>query len=248
MDQYFSRTKMLLHQEGMDKLKQAKVVVLGLGGVGGTCAETLVRSGVGSLIIVDNDRVTPSNINRQVFATMDTIGMRKTEAALKRLHSINPHCKITALDRFIIMDSLANIIPRDADYVIDCIDTVTAKLDVAQWCRERNIPVISSMGAGNKLDPTQLTFTDIFSTRECPLAKVMRRELKRRGVDRLEVLYSLEKPLEPEPEETLILEEPSMVAGGLKPKGRTPGSVAFVPPVAGAMLAGRVICRISGHL
>lgn len=244
MDQYFSRTKMLLRQHGMDRLKQAKVVVLGLGGVGGACAETLVRSGVGSLIIVDNDVVTPSNINRQIFATIDTIGMRKTEAALNRLHSINPSCQITTLDRFILMDTLEEIIPPDADYVIDCIDTVTAKLDVAQWCRERNIPVISSMGAGNKLDPTRLTFTDIYSTKECPLAKVMRRELKRRGVDRLEVLYSLEKPLDPEAEDA---GDPTAVGSGLKPKRKTPGSVAFVPPVAGAMLAGQVICRISGQ-
>ncbi len=244
MDQYFTRTKMLLHESGMDRLKAAKVVVLGLGGVGGTCSETLVRSGVGSLVIVDNDVVTPSNINRQVFATIDTIGMRKTEAALQRLHSINPGCQITALDRFILMDTLEEIIPPDADYVIDCIDTVTAKLDVAQWCRERDIPVISSMGAGNKLDPTRLTFTDIYSTRECPLAKVMRRELKRRGVDRLEVLYSLEKPLDPEVEDD---SEAPQVTSGMKAKRKTPGSVAFVPPVAGAMLAGQVICRISGQ-
>lgn len=245
MDEYFSRTRMLLHQDGMTRLKEATVVVLGLGGVGGTCSETLVRSGVGSIIVVDNDVVTPSNINRQIFATVQTIGMRKTEAAFRRLKEINPNCNIKALDRFILMNTLGEIIPENADYVIDCIDTMTAKLDVAEWCQERRIPVISSMGAGNKLDPTRLSFTDIYATRECPLARIMRRELKKRGVERLEVLYSLEKPLEPEQEE--ILEDPDAVISGMKPKRRTPGSVAFVPPVAGAMLAGHVIRRISGQ-
>ena len=245
MDEYFSRTRMLLHQDGMTRLKEATVVVLGLGGVGGTCSETLVRSGVGSIIVVDNDVVTPSNINRQIFATVQTIGMRKPEAALRRLKEINPNCNIKALDRFILMNTLGEIIPKNADYVIDCIDTMTAKLDVAEWCQERRIPVISSMGAGNKLDPTRLSFTDIYATRECPLARIMRRELKKRGVERLEVLYSLEKPLEPEQEE--MREELDAVTSGMKPKRRTPGSVAFVPPVAGAMLAGQVIRRISGQ-
>lgn len=245
MDEFFSRTRMLLTQSGMDRLEDAKVVVLGLGGVGGACAEALVRSGVGTLIIADHDVVTASNLNRQIIATVETIGLKKTEAARRRLLSINPDCNIIVRDQFIIMASLPEIIPEDAAYVIDCIDTVTAKLDVAQWCQAKNIPLIASMGAGNKLDPTRLVFTDIKSTRTCPLARVMRRELKRRGVESLDVLYSEEPAMEPEDE--IVPHVPHSVESNLKPKRRTPGSVAFVPPVAGMMLAGFVIRKITGR-
>lgn len=246
MDEIFSRTRMLLTDDGMDRLKAAKVAVLGLGGVGGACAETLVRSGVGTLIISDNDVVTVSNLNRQIIATVDTIGMKKTEAARNRLLAINPDCNVIVHDKFILMDTLDEIIPLDTDYVIDCIDTVTAKLDTAQYCREHGIPLISSMGAGNKLDPTRLVFTDVYSTSVCPLAKVMRRELKRRNVPALDVLYSEEPAMETEAE---VLAEPSEsdVKSQLKPKRKTPGSVAFVPPVAGMMLAGYVVRKISGR-
>ncbi len=247
MDELFTRTQMLLTRTGMKRLSEATVVVLGLGGVGGACAETLVRSGLGTIIIADNDIVTPSNINRQIIATMDTIGMRKTEAARRRLLAIHPDCNVIARDEFILMDTLPGIIPENADYVIDCIDTVTAKLDVAQWCQERGIPLISSMGAGNKLDPTRLVFTDIFNTKVCPLAKVMRRELKKRGVTSLEVLYSEEPALEPEEEIPPLPPLAAPVESEMKPKRRTPGSVAFVPPVAGIMLAGHVIRKITGR-
>lgn len=246
MDEIFSRTRMLLTQSGMAELAGAKIVVLGLGGVGGACAEALVRSGIGTLIIADHDVVTPSNLNRQIIATVDTIGLKKTEAARRRLLSINPDCRLEVRDQFIIMASLPEIIPEDATYVIDCIDTVTAKLDVAQWCRDKGIPLISSMGAGNKLDPTRLVFTDIRATRMCPLARVMRRELKARGVTALDVLYSEEPALEPEDE--VIPQTPgATVTSHLKAKRRTPGSVAFVPPVAGMMLAGFVIRKITGR-
>ena len=244
MDELFSRSRMLLSDDGMDRLAQAKVVVLGLGGVGGSCAETLVRSGVGTLILADNDVVTRSNINRQIFATVDSIGMKKTEAATQRLLSINPDCHVILHDTFILMNTLAQIIPLDADYVIDCIDTVTAKLDTAQFCCENGIPLVSSMGAGNKLDPTKLVFTDVYATKVCPLAKVMRRELKHRSVFSLDVLYSLEPAIEPFAEVTSTLE--GDVTSHLKAKRRTPGSVAFVPPVAGIMLAGFVIRKITG--
>lgn len=245
MDEMFSRTRMLLSDDGMDRLKQAKIVVLGLGGVGGACAEALVRSGVGTLIIADNDVVTRSNLNRQIIATVDTIGMKKTEAARQRLLAINPDCNIIVHDQFILMNTIAEIIPPDADYVIDCIDTVTAKLDVAQYCLEHSIPLVSSMGAGNKLDPTKLVFTDIYSTKVCPLAKVMRRELKHRNVAALDVLYSEELVIEPFAE-VLPEASDSEPISQLKPKRKTPGSVAFVPPVAGLMLAGFVVRKISG--
>ncbi|MFB0958689.1 MAG: tRNA threonylcarbamoyladenosine dehydratase [Clostridiaceae bacterium] len=245
MNEIFSRTRMLVGSQGMDRLKAAKVVVLGLGGVGGACAETLVRSGIGTLIIADHDVVTLSNLNRQIIATMETIGMRKTQAAKARLLSIHPECQVIEKDEFILMDTLPGIIPPDADYVIDCIDTVTAKLDVAQWCHEKGIPLISSMGAGNKLDPTQLVFSDIYKTNVCPLAKVMRRELKKRGVPTLDVLYSEEAALEPEDE--MISSVQDAIQSELKPKRKTPGSVAFVPPVAGMMLAGYVIRKLTGR-
>lgn len=244
MKELFSRSEMLLTCEGMEKLKAAKVVVLGLGGVGGSCAETLVRSGLGTIIIVDNDVVTPSNINRQIIATTETLGMRKTEAARQRLLAIHPECEVIVKDEFVLMNTLPEIIPEDADYVIDCIDTVTAKLDVAEWCQEKRIPLISSMGAGNKLDPTKLVFTDVFDTSVCPLAKVMRRELKKRQVRSLAVLYSEEPAIKP------VLNSPAtsetLIESQLKPKRMTPGSVAFVPPVAGMMLAGFVVRKITG--
>ena len=244
MKELFSRSEMLLTCEGMEKLKAAKVVVLGLGGVGGSCAETLVRSGLGTIIIVDNDVVTPSNINRQIIATTETLGMRKTEAARQRLLAIHPECEVIVKDEFVLMNTLPEIIPEDADYVIDCIDTVTAKLDVAEWCQEKQIPLISSMGAGNKLDPTKLVFTDVFDTRVCPLAKVMRRELKKRGVKSLAVLYSEEPAIKP------VFNSPAtsenLIESQIKPKRMTPGSVAFVPPVAGMMLAGFVVRKITG--
>lgn len=244
MKELFSRSEMLLTCEGMEKLKAAKVVVLGLGGVGGSCAETLVRSGLGTIIIVDNDVVTPSNINRQIIATTETLGMRKTEAARQRLLAIHPECEVIVKDEFVLMNTLSEIIPEDADYVIDCIDTVTAKLDVAEWCQEKRIPLISSMGAGNKLDPTKLVFTDVFDTSVCPLAKVMRRELKKRQVRSLAVLYSEEPAIKP------VFNSPAtsenLIESQIKPKRMTPGSVAFVPPVAGMMLAGFVVRKITG--
>ncbi len=242
MKEKFTRSQMLLGKSGMEKLYNSKVVVLGLGGVGGQCAEALVRSGVGELILADNDVVTESNINRQIIATEKTVGMRKTAAAYQRFREINSECKLVLKDEFILMNTLEAIIPPDADYVIDCIDTVTAKLDVAEYCTKHGIKVISAMGAGNKLDPTKFTFTDIYQTTVCPLAKVMRRELKKRGVEKLMVLYSTEEALTPETEERLE----DTVQGEMKAKRRTPGSVSFVPPVSGLLLAGYVIRQLTG--
>lgn len=244
MKEKFIRSQMLLGEDGMNVLYKSKVVVLGLGGVGGQCAEALVRGGVGELIIVDNDTVAESNINRQVFATEKTIGMRKTDAAAQRLSEINSECKLVPIDTFIKMENLSEIIPNDADFVVDCIDTVTSKLDIAQYCTERGIKVISAMGAGNKLDPSKFEFTDIYKTSICPLAKVMRRELKKRGVQKLDVLYSTEEAMSPE----IIEQSIPYDENGLKPKRRTPGSVSFVPPVAGIYLASYVIRKLLGKL
>ena len=244
MKEKFIRSQMLIGEDGMNVLYNSKVVVLGLGGVGGQCAEALVRGGIGELVIVDNDTVAESNINRQVFATEKTVGMRKTDAALKRLSEINSECRLTPLDKFIRMDNLEEIIPVDADYVVDCIDTVTSKLDIAQYCSEKGIKVISAMGAGNKLDPSKFEFTDIYKTSICPLAKVMRRELKKRGVQKLDVLYSVEEAMIPEE----IVQSEQVSVSGLKPKRRTPGSVSFVPPVAGIYLASYVIRKLIGNI
>lgn len=246
MDEFFTRTRMLLKDDGMEKLKQASVVVLGLGGVGGACAEALVRSGVGTVIVADHDVVTASNINRQIIATVETIGMKKTKAAQQRLLAINPECRVILKDEFILMDTLPGIIPPDAAYVIDCIDTVTAKLDAAQWCQEQGIALVSSMGAGNKLDPTRLVFTDVFATKMCPLAKIMRKELRRRGITSLDVLYSEEPAIDPDAE-VVLKASGEQVKSTVKPKRQTPGSVSFVPPVAGMMLAGHVIRKITGR-
>ncbi|PKK40023.1 CsdL protein of the HesA/MoeB/ThiF family, part of the CsdA-E-L sulfur transfer pathway [Clostridiaceae bacterium JG1575] len=234
-----SRTRLLLKDQGMQRLSDAKVVVLGLGGVGGSCAEALVRSGVGHLVLVDHDVVSPSNLNRQVIATWDTVGQRKTEAALARFSSLSKTCRLEAHDVFLLGETIPQAIPLDADYVIDCIDTVTAKLEVAVFCETHNIPLISSMGAGNKLDPSQFVFCDIYETTVCPLAKVMRRELRKRGVASLEVLYSLEPARTPWKE---AIQEQEEVQGRRTP----PGSVAFVPPVAGLYLAGFVVRRLLG--
>ena len=242
MQDQYSRTQLLLGAEAMEKLHHCRVAVFGIGGVGGYTVEALARSGVGALDLIDDDKVCLTNLNRQIIATEKTVGMRKTAAAYQRFREINSECKLVLKDEFILMNTLEAIIPPDADYVIDCIDTVTAKLDVAEYCTKHGIKVISAMGAGNKLDPTKFTFTDIYQTTVCPLAKVMRRELKKRGVEKLMVLYSTEEALTPETEERLE----DTVQGEMKAKRRTPGSVSFVPPVSGLLLAGYVIRQLTG--
>ncbi len=239
MNHIFDRTRMLLGDEAMEKLKNSRVAVLGLGGVGGSCAETLIRSGLGKITIVDMDIISESNINRQIIATTKTIGRKKTEVMEERLRDINPGAEITVHDTFILNENIGEIITEDTDYVIDCIDTVTAKLNVAQYCYENGIPLVSSMGAGNKLDPSELTFTDIYKTSVCPLAKVMRRELRIRAVEKLDVLYSTEPAMEPY--ELEDKENPTLIR-----KRKAPGSVAFVPPAAGIMLAGFTVRKLTG--
>ena len=229
MEDMFSRTRMLLGDAAMDRLKQARVVVFGIGGVGGHVVEALVRSGVGALDLVDSDRVALSNLNRQIIATRDTLGMLKVEAAKARVLSINPACQVRTFPLFYLPETADMFDFSQYDYVVDAIDTVAGKLQLIEAAQAAGVPVISSMGAGNKLDPTAFRVADISKTSVCPLARVMRRELKKRGIDYVKVVYSTEPALSPAPAE----EETN--------RRTTPGSTAFVPAAAGLVLAGEVI-------
>ena len=231
----FSRTEMLLGKEAMEKLKRSKVAVFGIGGVGSYVVEALVRSGVGEFILVDKDIVSDTNINRQIIATTKTIGMDKVEVAKERIFEINPDAKVTVYKEFYSIENSKEILDKSIDYVIDAIDTITAKLTLIEETKKLNIPIISCMGTGNKLDSTKFEIADISKTSICPLAKVMRKELSKRNIKDVKVLYSKEIPKESKTE----IEEN---------KGRTKnrvipaiGSVAFVPSVAGLMIAGDVI-------
>ena len=225
------RTEMLLGAEGLRRLRRAKVAVFGLGGVGGHAAETLARCGVGSLLLVDRDSVSVSNLNRQIFAVSSTVGMPKVEAAARRLLDIAPDLELELRCESYLPDTADSFDLAGFDYVIDAVDTVTAKLELAVRAAAAGTPIISCMGTGNKLDPTAFEVADISRTSVCPLARVMRRELKRRGIEHLKVVYSREKPLEP------------LCPGGEPEPGRraVPGSVAFVPAAAGLILAGEVV-------
>ena len=231
----FCRSELLLGEEGMEKLHNSKVIVFGIGGVGSFVVEALTRAGVGNLMLVDNDTICISNLNRQIHATQKTVGDVKVEAMKERILSINPNCNVEAKQEFITADNIQEIIPKDIDYVVDAIDTVTSKLALAEYCYKNNINLIASMGTGNKIDPTQLKVTDIFKTKVCPLAKVMRSELKKRGVKKLKVVYSEEIPMVPNKGK----EVPSQ-------KRQTPGSISFVPPVAGMIIGGEVIKNLVG--
>lgn len=229
------RTEMLLGAEGLRRLRRAKVAVFGLGGVGGHAAETLARCGVGSLLLVDRDSVSVSNLNRQIFAVSSTVGMPKVEAAARRLLDIAPDLELELRCESYLPDTAGGFDLAGLDYVIDAVDTVTAKLELAVRAAAAGTPIISCMGTGNKLDPTAFEVADISRTSVCPLARVMRRELKRRGIEHLKVVWSREKPLEP------------LCPGGEPEPGRraVPGSVAFVPAAAGLILAGEVVKDIA---
>ena len=233
MDPY-SRTRLLLGNDAMEKLRSATVAVFGLGGVGGYVVEALVRSGVGALVLVDHDTISPTNINRQILATQDTIGQDKAEAAAQRVLSIDPSCKVTAIRKFYGPDTAAEFDFTRYDYVVDAIDTVTGKLALVTAAQAAGTPIISSMGTGNKLDPTKFQIADISKTSVCPLARIMRKECAKRGIKHLKVLFSTEDPIPSDPK-AISLEE--------LPEGRRalPGSVAFVPSVAGLIIAGEVI-------
>lgn len=235
MDPY-SRTRFLLTADGMEKLKNAHVAIFGLGGVGGYALEALARSGVGTLTLVDHDCVSLTNLNRQLLATRQTIGQAKVQAAAERVHSIDPQIRVYALQSFYGPDNREEFDFRRFSYVIDAVDTVTAKLSLVEAAKSAGVPIISAMGAGNKLDPTAFRVADISETSVCPLARIMRKECRKRGIDKLKVVYSQEDPIQAQ----LPPEDPAWAE---LPQGRNalPGSVAFVPSVMGLILAGEVI-------
>lgn len=218
----------------MEKLEKAHVAIFGIGGVGGHAVEALVRSGVGEITIVDSDEVAESNINRQLIATVETIGQKKVDVMEERVRIIHPHVKVHKYCCFFLPETKEQFDFSKFDYVIDAVDTVTAKIALVEACQKANTPIISCMGAGNKLDPTAFEVADIFKTSVCPLAKVMRKELKSRGIRKLKVVYSKELPIEPYEDEDFISDE-------IRKRRAVPGSVAFVPSVAGLILAGEVI-------
>lgn len=232
----YSRSQLLLGDEAIDKLKNANVIVFGVGGVGSYCIEALVRGGVGNISLVDHDTVSITNINRQLIATSKTIGEYKVDLMRDRILDINPECNVKVYKTFYGVDN-TEIDLSQYSYIVDAIDTVTAKLLLIERAKEYNVPIISAMGAGNKLDPTQFEVTDIFRTSMCPLAKAMRQELRKRGIESLKVVYSKEKPMKPRPSEEIHLTQ----------KREVPGSVSFVPPVAGLIIAGEVIKDIKDY-
>ena len=232
----FIRTSLLLGGGGIDKLRNAKVAVFGVGGVGGYVIEALVRSGVGSLVIVDSDTVCESNLNRQIIALKSTIGKYKVDVMKERILDINPNANVDARRCFYLPETASEFDFSEYDYVVDAVDTVTAKLEIIMQAKKNNVPVISCMGAGNKLDPTKLQIADIYKTSMCPLAKVMRYECKKRGIKKLKVLYSTETPIKP-----IIDNSDTQVQNDTTFKKAIPGSTAFVPSVAGLIIASEVI-------
>jgi tRNA A37 threonylcarbamoyladenosine dehydratase len=240
----FSRTELIIGNEGITKLNNAKVAVFGIGGVGSFVVEGLVRAGVGNFILVDDDKVCLTNLNRQIIATRKTVGKAKVEVARDRILEINPNANVEIYQEFFMPDS-DEILDDTVSYIVDSVDTVTAKVELVVRANKLNIPIISCMGTGNKLDPTRFEVTDIYKTSICPLAKVMRKELKKRGIDKLKVVYSKEEPIKPI--ETM---ENSCKNGCICPPGtkrkctirnQVPGSISFVPSVAGLIIAGEVI-------
>ncbi len=224
MDERFSRTVRVIGEDALSKLSESSVIVFGLGGVGGAATESLVRAGIGRIGIVDKDTVDITNVNRQIIATDKTIGMNKTDAMEERILSINPDIKIDKYNLFYLPETADEINLSDYDFVVDCIDNVTAKLELICRAKKAGVPVISSMGTGNKLHPEMLEISDIGKTSVCPLARVMRRELKNRGIGKLPVVYSKEEPV--------------------KTDSSVPGSTSFVPPVAGYLIASYVINQL----
>ena len=238
MNEFFSRTAMLLGEEAIGKLAKARVAVFGIGGVGGYAVEALVRAGVGAVDLVDNDVVCESNLNRQIIATRKTLGLAKVDAMEERIHDINPQCLVKKHQCFYLPETAQGFDFKEYSYVVDAIDTVTGKIQLAVQAKEAGGPIISCMGTGNKLCPERLEIADIYKTSVCPLAKVMRRELKKRNIEKLKVIYSKEEPKVP-----LLQEEPKVE--DLRKKS-TPGSVSFVPSVAGLLIAGEVIKDLAG--
>lgn len=245
MESRFSRTELLLGPEAMEKLKNSRVAVFGVGGVGGYAVEALARSGVGALDLIDDDVVCSSNINRQIIATTSTVGRPKVEVAEERVREINPDCVVRTYKTFYMPETADRFDFKEYDYIIDAIDTVTGKLELIVRAQAAGTPIISSMGAGNKLDPTAFEVADLYKTSVCPLAKVMRRECRKRGIKHLKVVYSKEEPIRPREDVAADAKEDGDGAPGAERKGTErrsiPGSTAFVPSVAGLIIAGEVI-------
>lgn len=236
MEEKFIRTAFLFGEEAIEHLVRKRVAVFGVGGVGGYVVEALARSGIGTIDIIDKDEVAESNINRQIIATTETVGRKKVEVLKERIHAINPSCCVNAYECFFLPETAEQFDFSNYDYVVDAVDTVTAKIELIMRAQEADVPIVSAMGAGNKLDPTRFEVADIYQTSVCPLAKVMRRELKKRGVKKLKVVYSKEEPI-----------ERKMQFDDEAERKKTPGSCAFVPAVAGLILAGEVIKDLAGN-
>ncbi|MCM1180388.1 MAG: tRNA threonylcarbamoyladenosine dehydratase [Clostridium sp.] len=250
MEEQFSRTELLLGQEALERLHGARVAVFGIGGVGGYVVEALARSGVGHFDLIDSDRICLSNLNRQIIATHKTIGQYKVDVMKERILDINPQAEVAVHKCFFLPENANMFSFSEYDYIVDAVDTVTAKIELVMRAKEAGVPVISSMGTGNKTDASAFRVADVYETRVCPLAKVMRRELKKRGVEALKVVYSEEMPLKPlkapaakDTEESDVTKEKDM--GGFRRS--IPGSLAFVPSVAGLILAGEVVKDLTGQ-
>lgn len=244
MSDQFIRTRMLIGDDPIQRLQKAKIAVFGVGGVGGFCVEALTRSGVGALDLYDDDTVSESNLNRQIAALHSTIGRPKAEVLAERVRDINPACQVRAIRMFYLPENADTVDLQQYDYVIDCIDTVTAKLDLIQRCTALNVPIISAMGSGNKLDPTAFVVTDLSKTEGCPLARVMRKELRKRGVEHLKVVYSKELPRSPIQPAQAEAPAQSDTRPGTTARKDTPGSISFVPAAAGLLLASAVVREI----
>jgi len=227
MENQFSRTELLIGSDGINKLQSYRVAVFGVGGVGGYVVEALVRCGIGSIDIIDNDKVHITNLNRQIIATYSTLGRYKVDVAEERIKDINPNCKVTKFNTFFTPETSSEFDFSKYDYVVDAIDTVSGKIELVMKCNAAEVPIISSMGAGNKMHPEMFEISDIYKTSVCPLAKVMRQELKKRRIKKLKVVYSKEPPIKP-------------VSNDSTDK-RVPGSISFVPSVAGLIIAGEVV-------
>ncbi len=241
----FSRTELLIGKEGVEKLHKAKVAVFGIGGVGSFVVEGLVRAGVENFVLVDDDKVCLTNLNRQIIATRKTVGKQKVEVAKERILEINPNANVEIHQEFFMPSTDNTIFDSSIDYIVDAVDTVTAKIELIVRANKLNIPIISSMGTGNKLDPTKFEVTDIYKTSVCPLAKVMRKELKKREIKKLKVVYSKEEPIKLDDTAECSCKNNCICPPGTKRKctvrNQVPGSISFVPSVAGLIIAGEVI-------
>ncbi|MBR1802384.1 MAG: tRNA threonylcarbamoyladenosine dehydratase [Clostridia bacterium] len=245
----FSRTELLIGKEAIEKLSKSKIAIFGIGGVGSFVVEGLVRAGIGKFVLVDDDKICLTNLNRQILATRKTVGKYKVEVAKERILEINPNATVEVYREFFMPDSKEEILDKTVDYIVDCVDTVTAKIELVMRANKLGIPIISCMGTGNKLDPTRFEVADIYQTSICPLAKVMRKELRARGIKNLKVVYSKEEPIKPDESLECSCKNGCICPPGTKRKctirNQVPGSISFVPSVAGFIIAGEVVKDIN---